>query len=172
MKCPMEGSTSNHEGKDKSSAKWERTMSSQDYTTSFSVDQIPKKVFDVINSVRRWWDGDIEGSTSKVGEVFTYRYGDFHYSKQKITELIPGKKVVWLVVEGGPNFVKDRSEWKDTRVIFEICKKGNKTEVRFTHQGLVPRLEFYDSCTVAWGSIIRDSLWSLITTGDATLEAV
>ena len=172
MEHPTEGDTSDHEAKDESPAKEERTMSSQDYTTSFSVDQTPKEVFDAINNVRGWWEGDIEGNTNKVGGVFTYRYGDFHSSKQKITELIPGKKVVWLVVEGGPNFVKDRSEWKGTKVIFEISKKGNKTEVRFTHQGLVPRLECYDSCTDVWGSIIRDSLRSLITTGGATAERV
>jgi hypothetical protein len=171
MEHPRERDTSNHEGKDKSPANGGRTRSSQDYTTSLSVDQTPKKVFDAINNVRGWWGGDIEGNTNKVGEVFTYRYGDFHRSKQKITELIPGKKVVWLVVEGGPNFVNDRSEWKGTKVIFEISKKDNKTEVRFTHQGLVPRLECYDSCKDVWGSI-RDSLRSLITIDDATLEAV
>jgi hypothetical protein len=170
MEHPKEGDTSDQEAKDELPARRERTMSSQDYTTSFSVDQTPKEVFDAINNVRGWWEGDIEGSTNKVGGVFTYRYGDFHRSKQKITELIPDKKVVWLVVEGGPNFVKDRSEWKGTKVIFEISKKGNKTEIRFTHQGLVPRLECYDSCTDAWGPIIRDSLRSLITTGGSTAE--
>jgi hypothetical protein len=172
MEHPKEGDTSDHEAKDESPAKRDRTMGSQDYTTSFSVDQTPKEVFDAINNVRGWWEGDIEGSTNKVGGMFTYRYGDFHRSKQKITELIPGKKVVWLVVEGGPNFVKDRSEWKGTKVTFEISKKGNKTEVRFTHQGLVPRLECYDSCTDVWGSIIRDRLRSLITTGGAIAERV
>jgi hypothetical protein len=172
MEYPKEGDMRDHEAKDELPSKRERTMSGQDYTASFSVDLTPKEVFDAINNVRGWWEGGIEGSTNKVGGVFTYRYGDFHRSKQKISELIPGKKVVWLVVEGGPNFVKDRSEWKGTKVIFEISKKSNKTEVRFTHQGLVPRLECYNSCTDAWGPIIRNNLRSLITRGGTTAEQV
>ena len=140
-------------------------MKNKDYTIAISVDRTPKEAFDAINNVRGWWEGEIDGSTDKVGDVFTYHYQDFHRSKQKVTELIPGKKVAWLVVEGGPKFTKDRTEWKGTRIVFEISKKGNETEVRFTHQGLIPRLECFDSCTDAWGSIIRDSLRSLITTG-------
>jgi hypothetical protein len=115
--------------------------------------------------VRGWWEGQIEGKTEKVGDVFTYRYDSFHRSKQKVTELLPGKKVVWLVVEGGPKFTKDKTEWKGTKIIFEISKTGRKTQVRFTHEGLIPRLECYDSCTNAWGPLVRNNLRTLITEG-------
>ena len=120
-----------------------------------------------INNVRGWWSGDpgIEGSTDKLGDEFTYRYKPRHYSKQKITDLIPGKKVVWLVLDSSLNFVKDKSEWKGTKVTFEIAKKGDKTEVRFTHVGLVPEYECFNACSGAWGSYINGSLRSLITTG-------
>lgn len=140
-------------------------MSNRDYTTTFSVDQTPEEVYKAINNVRRWWEGEIEGSADKIGGVFTYQYGDFHRSRQKVTELMPGKRVTWLVLDGGPKFTKDKSEWKGTKIIFDISKNGSKTEVRFTHQGLVPQLECYDSCTDAWGPLIRDSLRSLIMTG-------
>jgi hypothetical protein len=139
--------------------------SKQDYTTTFSVTQTPEEAFKAINNVRGWWEGQIEGKTEKIGDVFTYRYGDFHRSKQKVTDLIPGKRVVWLVVEGGPKFTKDKTEWIGTKIIFDISKNGSKTEVHFTHQGLIPRLECYDSCTDAWGPIIRNSLRTLITEG-------
>jgi hypothetical protein len=142
-----------------------RNVSSQDYTTTITVDQSPEEVFAAIINVRAWWEGRIEGSTDKVDGVFTYQYGDFHRSKQKVTELTRGKKVVWDVIEGGPRFVKDKSEWKGTRVVFDISRKGNKTEVRFTHHGLIPRLECYDSCTDAWGPIVRDNLRSFIMAG-------
>jgi hypothetical protein len=142
-----------------------RALSAEDYTVVITVDNSPEEVFAAINDVGAWWDGQIEGTTDRVGSVFTYQYDDFHRSKQKVTELTPGKRVVWDIIEGGPKFVKDKSEWKGTRVIFEITRKGGKTEVRFTHHGLIPRLECYDSCTDAWGPIIRNSLRSLITTG-------
>ena len=141
------------------------TMAEQNFTTAFTVDQTPEEVFAAINNVRGWWSGEIEGSTDKLGDVFTYRYEDVHYSKQKVTELIPGKKVVWLVLDSYLNFIKDKTEWKGTRVIFEVSKKGDKTEIRFTHQGLVPEYECFDICSNAWGSYINGSLRSLITTG-------
>jgi hypothetical protein len=69
------------------------TMKSHNFTTTITVDQTPEAAFAAINNVRGWWSGELEGSTAKVGDEFTYRYKDVHYSKQKITESIPGKKV-------------------------------------------------------------------------------
>jgi hypothetical protein len=140
-------------------------MNDQNITTTFWVDQTPKEAFDAINNVRGWWSGEIEGSTDKLGDEFTYRYQDVHYSKQKIIELIPGKKVVWLVLDSTLNFVEDKSEWNGTKIVFEISKKGNKTEIRFTHAGLVPQNECYNACSDAWGFYINGSLRSLITKG-------
>jgi hypothetical protein len=139
-------------------------MKNQNFTTAFTVDQTPAEAFAAINNARGWWTGKpgIEGSTGKLGDEFTYRYDPHHYSKQKITEFIPGKKVVWLVVESTLNFVKDKSEWNGTKITFEISKKGDKTEVRFTHDGLIPDHECYGACSNAWGSYINGSLRSLI----------
>ena len=114
-------------------------MSGQNYTTAFKVDQAPEEVFDAINNVRGWWTGAIEGSTDELGAEFTYQYENLHKSTQKITELVPGKKVVWHVTEAEINFVEDKSEWKGTDIVFDIAEKDGKTEVRFTHVGLVPQ---------------------------------
>jgi hypothetical protein len=143
------------------------TMNDQNFAVTFTADQSPEEAFAAINNVRGWWSGEpgIEGSTDKLGDEFTYRYQPHHYSKQKITELIPGKKVVWLVVDSSLNFVYDKSEWKGTTITSKIAKKGDKTEVRFTHVGLVPDFECYGACSNAWSSYIKGSLRSLITTG-------
>ena len=141
------------------------TMAEQNFTTAFTVDQTPEEVFAAINNVRGWWSGEIEGSTDKLGDVFTYRYEDVHYSKQKITEFISGKKVVWHVLDGKLNFTRDKTEWTGTDITFEISKKGGKTEVRFTHVGLVPEFECFKDCSNAWGFYIKGSLRNLITTG-------
>ena len=94
------------------------------YTTGFSVDEGPQEVFAAINNVRGWWSGDIEGSTDQLGAEFTYRYEDVHWSKQRITELVPGKKVVWLVLDAELSFVEDKAEWNGTEISFEIAKNG------------------------------------------------
>jgi len=144
-------------------------MKSQNFSTAFTVDQTPEEAFAAINNVRGWWAGKpgIEGSTDKLGDEFTYRYTPHHYSKQKITEFIPGKKVVWLVLDSALNFVEAKTEWKGTKITFEIARKDGKTEVRFTHVGLVPDNECYGACSNAWGSLINGSLRSLIATGVA-----
>jgi hypothetical protein len=140
-------------------------MTTKDYTTSFLVDGTSEQVFAAINNVRGWWSGEIDGRTDKLGAEFTYRYQDVHRSTQRITELVPGKKVVWHVLDAKINFVKDKAEWNGTDIIFEITKKSDKTEFRFTHVGLVPAIECYGKCAGAWGFYISDSLRSLITTG-------
>ena len=139
-------------------------METKDYTTSLTVDQSPEDVFDAINNVRGWWSEEIDGSTDKLGAEFKFHYKDLHRSTQKITEFVPGKKVVWHVLDGHINFVKDKTEWKGTDIVFEITKKDDKTELRFTHVGLVPAFECYGDCSGAWGFYINDSLRSLITT--------
>jgi len=138
-----------------------------DFTTTFSVDQTPEQAFAAINNVRGWWTGDIQGSTDTLGAEFTYRYEDVHYSKQKITQLIPGRKVVWLVVDSKLNFVKDKSEWAGTEITFDIARKGDKTEVSFTHRGLVPEFECFDDCSSAWGGYVNSSLRNFITASKA-----
>jgi hypothetical protein len=136
------------------------------FTTTFTVDQTPEEAFATINNVRGWWTGEIEGRTDKLGDEFSYRYQDIHYSKQKITEFIPGTKVVWHVVDAQLNFADDKTEWKGTNITFEVAPKGDKTEVIFTHLGLVPDFECYDSCSNAWGSLINGNLRKLITTSE------
>lgn len=142
-----------------------REMRGDAYTTSFTVDQTPDEVFDAINDVRAWWSGEIEGRTDALGAEFTYSQGNVHRTTQKITEWVPGKKVVWHVVDSHIGFVADKNEWHGTDIVFEIAKKGRRTEVRFTHVGLVPAIECYDACSGAWGHYINDSLFRWIASG-------
>jgi len=139
-------------------------MKTKDYTTSFTVDQSPEEVFDAINNVRGWWSEEIDGRTDQLGAGFEFHHNDVHRSTHKITEFVPGKKVVWRTLDSQINFVKDTTEWNGTEVVFEITRKDDKTELRFTHVGLVPTIECYGGCSGAWGFYINDSLRSLITT--------
>lgn len=140
-------------------------MKSQSFTTSYLVDQTPREVFAAINNVRGWWSGEIDGDTDRLGAEFTYRYKDIHRSKQKITGFVPGKKVVWHVLDAYLSFVDDKDEWNGTDIVFDIAKKDGKTEVRFTHKGLVPAHECFSDCSNVWGFYINGSLRKLITKG-------
>ena len=140
-------------------------MSEQNFTVAFSVDQTPEEAFDAINNVRGWWSEGIEGSTDKVGDEFTYHYKDIHRCTMRLTEAVPGKKVVWLVLDNYFDFTEDKSEWKGTTISFEISRKGDKTELRFTHRGLATAYECYKECSNAWGMLVNGNLRRLITTG-------
>ena len=140
-------------------------MNNQNFTTSFSVDQSPQEVFAAISNPRGWWSEDIEGDTDRLGSVFYYSFKDVHRCTFKITEFVPGKKIVWHVLQNYFNFVKDTTEWTGTDIVFEISKKGDKTEFGFTHVGLKPSEECYGVCHDAWGFYISTSLHDLIAIG-------
>jgi len=141
-------------------------MNARSYTTTIFVDATPERIFNAINDVRGWWSQDIEGITDQTGKEFTFRGKDIHYSKIKVTELVPGQKIEWLVLDNYMNFIEDQSEWKDTRISFEISQDSDRAKVRFTHIGLVPAYECFDVCSNAWAFFIHDSLRNLITTGE------
>jgi len=146
-------------------------MTEKNYTATITVDQSPKEAYDAIRNVRGWWSEEITGSTGKLGDEFNYHYQDMHRCTMKLVELDPSKKVAWLVTDNFFSFTEDKTEWKNTRVVFEIAKKGDKTEIHFTHQGLVPAYECYNVCSDAWGTYIRGSLKSLIETGKGSPNA-
>jgi len=143
-------------------------MKKQDYTVSITVDASVQEVFKSINNVKKWWTDELEGDSQKQGDEFTVHFGDVHVSTQKLIELIPGKKVVWLVTDSNLNFIKDKQEWTNTTISFEIADHGNKTQVQFTHTGLVPEIECYNSCAKGWDYYIKGSLFKLLTEGKGT----
>jgi hypothetical protein len=140
-------------------------MNYEDFSTTILVGQTPKEAFAAITNVRGWWSENIEGGTAKLGDEFTYGYEDLHYCKVKLVEVVPNEKVVWRVVDNHFSFTKDKTEWKGTKVVFEISKNGDNTELRFTHVGLVPEYECFDVCAKGWSSYINGSLRNLISQG-------
>jgi hypothetical protein len=140
-------------------------MRGTSYTTSFSVDRTPDQVFDAINDVRGWWMTRVEGDNRAVGDEFSYRVPGIHFCRMRVTELAAGEKVVWRVVDNHMGFIEDQSEWKGTEIRFELAATDGGTEVRFTHEGLVPSYECCDVCRNAWSFYVGDSLRRLAATG-------
>ena len=140
-------------------------MKRQDYSATIVVNATAHEAFKSINSVTKWWTENLEGSSQKLNDEFVVRFGDVHFSRQKLVEVIPDGKVVWLVTDSKLNFVKDKSEWTGTKISFEISEKDNKTQIRFMHLGLVPEYECFDACSNAWSEYIKQSLLKLINTG-------
>ena len=140
-------------------------MTKQDYTISFLVEQTPQQVFEAIQNVRGWWTEVVEGNTAQLNDEFSVQFWDVHYSRQKLVEVTPYSKIVWLIIESKLNFIEDESEWTGTQIVFDIAEKNSQTEVRFTQIGLTPQVECYKDCSNAWNGYITGSLKSLIETG-------
>jgi uncharacterized protein YndB with AHSA1/START domain len=143
----------------------------QSYTTEFTVEQTPEQAFAAIADVRAWWSGNIDGITDQPDAEFTYRYQDIHYSKQRITELVPGQRIVWQVLDSNLDFTDDPREWVGSTLVFELTPAADGTSVHFSHVGLTPESECYDKCSAAWDFYVNGSLKQLITQGSGEPNA-
>ena len=129
---------------------------SNDYTFTFESSKSAQDIYSMLLDIPSWWSGfyneKIEGAQKKVNDVFAYHAGDgAHYSKQKLIELVPQKKIVWQVTESNLIFLKKTDEWTNSKISFELSANGDKTQVTFIHHGLVPNIECYETCTSGWG---------------------
>lgn len=141
-------------------------MKTKDYSVSIKVNASAEQAYEAINNVSGWWTENLEGRSQKLDDEFTVSFGDVHVSTQKLVELIPGKKIAWLVTNSRLNFIADKTEWTGTKIIFEISEKGKETEIRFTHLGLIPAIECFEACSNAWGDYITNSLRKFVNTGE------
>lgn len=140
-------------------------MKKQDYHTNFTVDTNATEAFNAINNICGWWSTDFEGSANKPGDVFTVRFGDT-FITMRIMEMVPFKKVVWNVIDSWKHWMKsNHTEWIGTTIEFDIVEEADKTNIYFTHIGLVPVLDCFDVCSDAWGGYINNSLCNLIENG-------
>ena len=153
----------NHNSNAFNSNKMEKT----NFSLSLVTEQSPDNVFSAIKNVNDWWSGyyseEIHGSTDKLNDEFTFRAADgAHFSKQKLIEVVPGKKIVWLITASKFTYIEKHDEWTGSKLIFDISRKNGKTQVVFTHEGLTPEVECYNACAPAWTQYLQNKLLPLI----------
>jgi hypothetical protein len=143
----------------------------ESFSATIETTKSPQVVFNAINDVTNWWSKDFEGNSTKLNDEFIINHPNQHYSKQKLIQVVPSKKIVWLVTESKLNWLKNNTEeWTNTQMIFEISTKDDKTILHFTHDGLTPEKECYAMCEKGWNMIIKDWLFHLIIVGTPSKE--
>src|SRR5258708_19694711 len=117
-------------------------MKNKNFTATIEVSKSPQSVFkSITNDVAKWWGGkDLEGKSINLNDEFIINHPGAHYSKQKLVEVVPGKKIVWLVTDSILYWLKkNQHEWAKTKMIFEKTTKPDKTLLHFTHKRLFPK---------------------------------
>ncbi|MBI3520208.1 MAG: SRPBCC domain-containing protein [Bacteroidetes bacterium] len=136
-------------------------MKKENFTYSFQSSQTPEAIFKLLLNIEQWWSGLYEehilGKSHAVNDEFSFKAGGgMHYSKQKLVELIPDKKIVWLVTDSNLSFLNKPDEWTNTKICFDISKDKVNTLITFTHEGLIPQIECYDNCSTAWAKYLEN----------------
>lgn len=143
------------------------TMNKEHFNIQLSSNQTPEFVFHTILKVQEWWSGyfgeEFSGKSEQVNDEFSFRAGEgIHYSMQKLVELVPNKKIVWLVTESELSFLEHKEEWTGSKLIFDISEQEGKTQVLFTHEGLSAQCECFEACAPAWTQYLENKLQPLI----------
>lgn len=137
-------------------------MNQQNYQSSIAAGFTPMEAFEGISRVNEWWAKNFEGSTKKLNDVFTVHFGETCVTF-KVTESVPDEKIAWLVTDCYLPWLKDKKEWNETTVMFEISVIGDETQVTMTHIGLVPEVECFTECVPGWNKYFKGSLFKLLT---------
>ena len=141
-----------------------KTSIQTDYHAAIVVNVSPLQATEAINQVKLWWTENTEGSTNKLNDLFKVTFGET-FSRFKITEMIPGEKINWLVLDCNLHWMNNKKEWKDTNILWEISSSNNSTRIDMTHIGLEPGIECFEDCTKGWNHYVKESLYKLITEG-------
>jgi Activator of Hsp90 ATPase homolog 1-like protein len=136
-------------------------MESRDYQITIKANISAEEALEKINRVSQWWTKGITGKADRLGDRFTMRSRETFVDLQ-VVELEPNARIVWEVTDCYLHFVKDKTEWKGTRIVWAIASKNRATEVRMTHIGLFPDVECYDVCKAGWDFHVRTSLLRLL----------
>ena len=107
-----------------------------------------------------WWTANTQGEAG-LGGLLQFRFAAGGFD-MKVRELVPGKRVVWEVLDGP-------EEWIGTEVRWELKQEGDYAIVLFKHQGWREPGEMMHHCSTKW-AIFLMSLKALVETGQGSPE--
>lgn len=144
-------------------------MENKNYHRSITVNATPEEAMKKISQVNHWWIKGFSGSAEKQNDHFTVQFGqvsgEASYVDFVATEMEENRKAVWKVTDCNLPWFKDKKEWNNTEVVFELSPENGKTRIDFTHVGLVPEVECYQICEKGWDGHVTQGLVKFIDEG-------
>jgi len=144
-------------------------MENKNYHRTITVNASAEEAMKKIGQINLWWRKDFSGTAAKLNDKFTVPFGELNgetsFVDFSISEVEPDKKVVWKVTDCNLPWFKDKEEWNNTEVVFNLSEENGKTTIYFTHIGLVPGVECYEACEKGWDGHITKDLKKFISEG-------
>jgi hypothetical protein len=135
------------------------------YTCSFTAELPPAEAMERIEDVGAWWTRGFAGSSRRAGDAFRVKFDSGTWVDFQVSEVVPRRKAVWLVTDCYLTWVRDRKEWKGTKIAWELSPAKEGTKVTMTHLGLTPRAECYKDCEAGWNFYAAKSLQKFMADG-------
>jgi hypothetical protein len=146
-------------------------MKKQDYHRSFTTTVTAEKAYVNITDVAGWWTKSFKGSAKERNDIFEVSFGETKVTF-KVIEATPYKRLAWLVDDCYLAWLSDKTEWKGTKVVWDISEENKATKIQMTHLGLVPGVECYKDCEAGWNQYVGESPPKLLTTGEGEAAPV
>ncbi|TDW97392.1 SRPBCC family protein [Dinghuibacter silviterrae] len=140
-------------------------MSNNNFKSSISAEVTAVEAIGKISNIPEWWGVTVTGHTEKQNDTFVVKMTADSFFNFTVAELIPGSRLVWLVTDCYMPWYSDKTEWTNTRLIFDLHEQNGVTALTFTHEGLTPDVECYKDCEPGWTHWIQTSLFSYLTNG-------
>jgi uncharacterized protein YndB with AHSA1/START domain len=140
-------------------------MENKNFTRSISVNISANEAIKKISKITDWWGVTFSGNSEKQNDKFVIKMGGDSFFNMTVAELVPDKKVVFLVTNCNMPWYSDKKEWLNTKLIFDLTENNEVTTLTFTHEGLTPDIECFKDCDFGWNHWITRSLFSYLSTG-------
>lgn len=115
----------------------------------FHINSSQDEVFDALTNPTKlsaWYTSKVEGGNTQ-GDQLTFSFGEMKFIAE-IEELVHGEKLVWKGLQADVPV-------EGHRFIFELDRNGDKTRVRFTHEGYDEQDDSYANMNYSWGKYLE-----------------
>ena len=136
------------------------------YTHKITVALASNTIFDAITQeMSNWWT-EMSSGVREVGDKTTAKFKDGTTWSFELVKLEKNKLIELHCYHANhihPVTTPEmRTEWKNTRLRFDIVPRDGNTDIQFTHIGLSPETKCYDICCSGWDHFFGSAFYAYL----------